>query len=165
MSNKLTSKKILKSLLNIILLIFLNGCESVKSAIGIKPATVWLEKITFRADDNMNDNSPVKVHVIIPYKEELANKVSAMDAATYFQQAKKLKSDAGEDLDVFSVDIVPGDTEEILEITPKNSTGVIALMFARYSTPGDHRTNVSADYELQVDMGKNDLKVNVVKKG
>lgn len=146
-------------------LTLLVGCDTVKSAIGIKPAKVWLEKITFRADDNMNDNSPVKVHVVIPYKDDLAGKLGGMDAATYFQQAKKLKSDAGDDIDVFSTDIIPGTTETILEITPKSSTGVIALMFARYLTPGDHRTNVSADYELKADMGKNDLKVTIIKKG
>ena len=113
----------------------------------------------------MNDDAPVTVHVVIPYKEELKKKLSAMDAATYFKQAKKLKSDAGDDLDVFSVDVVPGATDTVLEITPRSSLGLIALMFALYSTPGDHRTNVSADYELQVDMGSHDLKVNIIKKG
>jgi hypothetical protein len=38
-------------------------------------------------------------------------------------------------------------------------------MFARYDSPGDHRTNVSADYEIQVDLNKNDLKITTIKKG
>jgi type VI secretion system protein len=164
MENKQTYKKFFK-IFPFLGIIFLISCDTVKSAVGIKPAKVWLEKITFRADDNMNDSSPVKVHVVIPYKDDLAGKLGGMDATTYFQQAAKLKSDAGDDLDVFSVDIVPGTTETVLEIAPKSSAGVIALMFARYSTPGDHRTNVSADYELKADMGKNDLKVTIIKKG
>ena len=45
------------------------------------------------------------------------------------------------------------------------SSGFVALMFARYESPGDHRTNVSADYEIQVDLAKNDLKVTPIKKG
>lgn len=157
-------KKIFK-ILSFLGLTLLISCDTVKSAIGIKPAKVWLEKIIIRSDDNMNDSSPVKVHVVIPYKDDLAGKLGGMDAATYFEQAKKLKSDAGDDLDVFTIDIVPGTTEAILEITPQSTNGIIALMFARYLTPGDHRTNVSADYELKVDMGKNDLKVTVIKKG
>lgn len=157
-------KKFFK-IISLVTFIILIGCDTVKNAIGIKPAKVWLEKITFRADESMNDNSPVKVHVVIPYKDDLAAKIGGMDAATYFQQAQKLKSDAGDDLDVFSVDVIPGTLETVLEITPKSSAGVIALMFARYLTPGDHRTNVSADYELKADMGKNDLKVTVIKKG
>jgi hypothetical protein len=38
-------------------------------------------------------------------------------------------------------------------------------MFARYDSPGDHRTNVSADYEIQVDLNKYDLKITTIKKG
>ena len=67
-------------------------------------------------------------------------------------------------MDVFSIDIIPGYSSS-LAITPSNSTGVVALMFARYTSPGDHRTNVGADYEIQVDLGKNDLKVTPIKKG
>ena len=101
---------------------------------------------------------------MIAYKDDLATKLTGMDASAYFQSAKKLKSDAGNDLDVFSIDVVPDSTAS-LDITPASSTGVIALMFARYTTPGDHRTNVSADYEIQVDLDKNDLKVTPTKKG
>ncbi len=143
---------------------FLISCESVKSAVGIKQSKVWLEKINFKSTANANDSAPVKIHVVIAYKEALATDIGKMDANTYFQKAKKLKSDAGEDLDVFSIDIVP-DSSSSLDITPSNSTGIIALMFARYTSPGDHRTNVSADYEIQVDLDKNDLKITPIKKG
>lgn len=143
---------------------FLISCESVKSAIGIKQSKVWLEKINFKSTANANDSAPVKIHVVIAYKEDLATELGKMDANTYFQKTKKLKSDAGEDLDVFSTDIVP-DSSSSLDITPTNSSGIVALMFARYTSPGDHRTNISADYEIQVDLDKNDLRVTSIKKG
>lgn len=143
---------------------FLISCDSLKSAVGIKQSKVWLEKIDFKSAPNANDSAPVKIHVIIAYKEDLAAEIGKMDASTYFQKAKKLKSDAGEDLDVFSIDVVP-DSSSSLDITPSSSSGVVALMFARYASPGDHRTNVSADYEIQVDLGKNDLKITPIKKG
>jgi len=142
----------------------LMGCESIKSAVGIKQSKVWLEKINFKATANANDSAPVKIHVVIAYKEDLATTIGKLDANSYFQKAKKLKSDAGEDLDVFSVDIVP-DSFSSLDITPTHTTGIVALMFARYTSPGDHRTNVSADYEIQVDLDKNDLRVTPIKKG
>jgi type VI secretion system protein len=144
--------------------ILLMGCESVKSAVGIKQSKVWIEKINFKATENANDSSPIKIHVVIAYKDELAADLIKLDANAYFQKAKKLKSDAGDDLDVFSIDVVP-DSSASLDITPSSSTGAVALMFARYTSPGDHRTNVGADYEIQVDLEKNDLKVTPIKKG
>lgn len=157
--------KILKNIFSIgFLSIFLTNCDSVKNIMGIKQSKVWLEKVNFRASANANDSSPVKVHIVIPYKEDLVAKLSKMDAATYFQKAKTLKFDVGEDLDVFSIDIVP-DSYSSLDINPSNSSGLIALMFARYTSPGSHRINVSADYEIQVDLDKNDLKVTTMKKG
>jgi type VI secretion system VasD/TssJ family lipoprotein len=144
--------------------IVLMGCESVKSAVGIKQSKVWLEKINFKAAANANDSSPIKIHVVIAYKDELAAELTKLDANAYFQKAKKLKADAGDDLDVFSIDVVP-DSSASLDITPSSSTGAIALMFARYTSPGDHRTNVSADYEIQVNLEKSDLKVTPIKKG
>ncbi|MBP9828756.1 MAG: hypothetical protein KBD04_01830 [Proteobacteria bacterium] len=148
----------------VILITLLMGCESIKSAVGIKQSKVWLEKINFKAAANANDSAPVKIHVVIAYKEDLAAEIAKLDANSYFQKAKKLKSDAGEDLDVFSIDIVP-DSSTSLDIEPTHTTGVVALMFARYTSPGDHRTNVSADYEIQVDLDKNDLKITPIKKG
>ena len=140
------------------------GCEAVKSAVGIKQSKVWIEKINFKATANANDSSPIKIHVVIAYKDELAAEIAKLDADAYFKKAKKLKADAGDDLDVFSIDVVP-DSSASLDITPSSSTGVVALMFARYTSPGDHRTNVGADYEIQVNLEKGDLKVTPIKKG
>lgn len=157
---------IIKTINYLILAIFfvLTGCDAVKSAVGIQQSKVWIEKINFRADGNANDSSPVKIHVVIAYKDALAADLGKLTALDYFKKADKLKADAGTDMDVFSIDIIPGYSSS-LAITPSNSTGVVALMFARYTSPGDHRTNVGADYEIQVDLGKNDLKVTPIKKG
>lgn len=157
---------IIKTINYLILAIFfmLTGCDAVKSAVGIQQSKVWIEKINFRAEANTNDSSPVKIHVVIAYKDALAADLGKLTALDYFKKADKLKADAGTDMDVFSIDIIPGYSSS-LAITPSNSTGVVALMFARYTSPGDHRTNVGADYEIQVDLGKNDLKVTPIKKG
>ena len=144
--------------------LFFSGCESVKSAVGIKQSKVWIEKINFKAAANANNSAPIKVDVVIAYKDDLATEIGKLDANTYFQKAKKLKSDAGDDLDIFSIAILP-DSSTSLDIAPSNSAGVVAFMFARYDSPGDHRANVSADYEIQVDLNKNDLKITTVKKG
>lgn len=156
--------EIFSSILMIIGLLLLPGCESVKAAIGIQQSKVWLEKVTFKANANANDSSPTKIHIVIAYKEDLAGEIGKLTATDYFKKAVKLKADAGDELDVFSIDVVP-DSSASLDITPSRSTGVVALMFARYTSPGDHRTNVGADYEIQVILDKKDLKVVPVKKG
>lgn len=147
-----------------IISVLLISCDSVKNVVGIKQSKVWLEKVNFRSTANTNDSGPVKVHIVIAYKDDLAATLSKMDADTYFQKAKTIKSDAGEDLDVFSTEIIPS-SRSSLDITPSSSSGVVALMFARYISPGDHRANVSADYEIQVDLNKNDFKITTIKKG
>ena len=48
----------------VILITLLMGCESIKSAVGIKQSKVWLEKINFKAAANANDSAPVKIHVV-----------------------------------------------------------------------------------------------------
>ncbi len=145
-------------------LLLLCSCDAVKSAVGIQQSKVWLEKINFRADDNANNTSPVKIHVVIAYKEALATDLGKLTASDYFKKADKLKADAGVDMDVFTIEILTGSSIS-LPIVPTQSTGLVALMFARYTSPGDHRTNVGADYEIQVDLGKSDLKVTPIKKG
>ena len=145
-------------------LFFLVGCDAVKSAVGIKESKVWLQKVQFRAAENANNTSPVKIHIVIAYTEALAAEIGKLNAADYFKKADKLKADAGVDLDVFKIDVLAGRTVP-LDINPSKSSGFVALMFARYESPGDHRTNVSADYEIQVDLGKNDLKVTPITKG
>ena len=144
--------------------LLLSGCDAVKSAVGIQQSKVWLEKINFKSTPNANDSSPVKIHVVIAYKEALAADIAKLSATDYFQKAIKLKADNGDDLDVFSIDVLP-DSSNTLMITPNLSTGFVALMFARYTSPGDHRTNVGADYEIQVILDKKDLKVTPIKKG
>ena len=156
--------KKLITLAAIVCLLFLSCCDAVKSAAGIKQSKVWLEKVNFKASTNANDSSPIKIHIVIAYTEALATDISKLSASDYFKKADRLKADAGDDLDVFKIDIVP-DSSSTLDIAPSQSTGFVALMFARYTSPGDHRTNVGADYEIQVNLGKNDLKVVPIKKG
>jgi hypothetical protein len=69
--------------------LFLSSCESVKSAVGIKQSKVWIEKINFKSTANANDSSPIKIHVVVAYTENLATEIGKLDANAYFQKAKK----------------------------------------------------------------------------
>ncbi len=125
---------------------------------GIEQSKVWIEKVTLRSTADVNDNSPVKVHVVIAYTDDLAKSLKKMKAIDYFKQAGRLKADAGDDLDVFSIDLIP-DMTETLEIKPSYENGKIALIFARYLNPGDHRQNIGEYYDIFVELDKSDFKI------
>lgn len=146
--------------------LILNGCEAitngVKSAFNLKPAKVWVEKINLKASDDLNDNSPVVVHVVIAYTPDLLKDLLKLDADTYFQKAQQIKDDNGENIDVFVKEVLPGRRVD-MAIKPSKVTGEGAILFARYSSKGDHRVNIGADYEVIIEMGKNSFKAIPVK--
>ena len=137
--------------------------SAVKSVVNMQPAKVWLEKVNFVASDNVNDSSPITVHIVIPYKPELLADLSKMDADTYFQKADQLKLDNVGQIDVFSWDIIRGQHLNDVSITPSKVTGEGVLVFARYSSPGPHRVAVADDREITIQLDKMDFKVIPVK--
>ncbi len=149
--------------------VVLAGCggdavvSAVKSAISLQPAKVWLEKVSFKASDDVNDTSPVTVNIVIPYKPDLMADLSKMDADTYFKKVDQIKSDNAGQIDVFSWDIIRGQRLDNVPITPSKVTGEGVLVFARYSSPGPHRIAVGDDKEIIIQLEKLDFKVIPVK--
>lgn len=148
-------------------MIFISSCEnitsSIKSALNFKQAKVWLEKITFKASDDLNDSSPLVVHVLVVYSEDLLKDLKKMDSDAYFSKAQQIKDDNPDTLDVLVKELVPGRRVEMV-VKPTKLTGEAVVIFARYSSKGDHRFVVGGDYELIADMGKKDFKLTPVKK-
>jgi type VI secretion system protein len=132
---------------------------ALKSATNnFQPAKVWLEKVQFKAADNVNDTSPVTVHIVIAYKPELLKELMKMDAETYFHKLDQLKSDYTGQIDVFEWDIIRGQRLEA-PITPSQVSGEGVVVFARYSSPGDHRVAIADDHEVIIQLDKLDFKV------
>ncbi|MBY0462051.1 MAG: hypothetical protein K2Q34_02600 [Alphaproteobacteria bacterium] len=149
--------------------LILVGCGSdavvsaLKSVVSLQPAKVWIEKVNFAASDDLNDNSPVTVHIVIPYKPELLADLSKMDADVYFQKIEQIKLDNAGQIDVFSWDIIRGQHLNEVLITPSKVTGEGVLVFARYSSPGPHRVAIADDKEVTIQLDKLDFKVIPVK--
>jgi hypothetical protein len=74
-------------------------------AVNLHSAKVWLEKVQFKAADNVNDTSPITVHIIVPYKPELLKELMKMDAKTYFRKLPQIKTDYVGQFDIFEWDI------------------------------------------------------------
>ncbi len=149
--------------------IVLVGCgadavtSAIKSAISMQPAKVWLEKVHFKATDDVNDTSPVTVHIVVCYKPDLLADLVKMDADTYFQKADQIKTDNAGQIDVFSWDVIRGQRLNDQPITLSKVSGEGVLVFARYSSPGPHRIAVADDKEIIIQLEKLDFKVIPVK--
>lgn len=156
-------------LLLLLCLLTLAGCGSdavvsaLKSVVSLQPAKVWIERINFSASDDVNDNSPVTVHVVIVYKPELLADLSKMDADAYFQKIEQIKLDNAGQIDVFVWDIIRGQHLNEIPITPSKVSGEGVLVFARYSSPGPHRVAIADDREVTIQLDKLDFKVIPVK--
>lgn len=150
------------------LLLFLTSCttdalvSAFKSAVNFQTAKVWLEKIQFKAADNVNDTSPVTVHIVIPYKEDLFKELMKMDSETYFHKLDQLKSDHAGQIEIFEWDIIRGQRLNAT-IDPSRVSGEGAIVFARYSSPGPHRAAVGDAQEVIIQLDKLDFKVIPVK--
>jgi len=127
-------------------------------------AKVWLEKVKFVASNDLNNNSPVLVHIVIAYKPELLADLTKMDSEKYFKQLPQTRSDNGDNIDIFEFDIIPGQTKES-KIEPSKLSGEGVLVFARYESNGEHRAAIGPDAEVKIEMNKLDFKVSPIKPG
>lgn len=147
----------------------LSGCgadavvSAFKSVVSLQPAKVWLEKVNFAASDNVNDGSPVTVHIVVVYKPELLTDLSKMDSETYFQKVEQIKLDNTGQIDVFCWDIIRGQHLNEVPVTLSKVSGEGVLVFARYSSPGPHRVAIADDREVTIQLDKLDFKVIPVK--
>ncbi len=137
--------------------------SAVKMAIKMEPTKVWLQKVYFEVDDQLNEDSPVTVNVVVLYDEKLLKMLAKYTADQYFKKLEQIKRDAGKNMDIFQWEIVPGQTLGPQPVKPNHVTGVGILVFARYSTSGDHRQAIGDDREVTIQMGEKDFKIVPIK--
>lgn len=147
-----------------LLLVALSGCGSdivtgaLKGA-GLPKSKVWVENISFKATDDMNDDAPVTVSLVIVYKPELLAEIVKMDSSAFFEKVDQLKIDNAGQMDVFSWDIVSGQTLNDQPVSMSKMNGEGAIIFARYSTPGPHRAVLDEQSSVSVKLDKDDFQL------
>ena len=150
-------------------LVIVAGCapDALKSAltsvIKMDSTKVWLEKIKFNSSQDVNSNSPITVDILVFYEAESLKKIADLPADKYFDQKDQLKKDYGDQIDFFSYDIVPGQKMKDQPVNLSKSSGLAAVAFARYSTPGPHRATIGSDRIIQLDLERNDFKITTIK--
>lgn len=163
------SKKI-KLIVFSLFLIFQTGCLSemtstVKSALNFQSGKVWIERLRFKVDPNLNNNSPVTMNLIIVYRKDIMDELSKMTAFKYFNEINKIKrSYDSNSVKIFSFDIIPGQRMEDKNVLPERvSSALGAFIFVRYSNDGEHRVQLGSEKFLLVQLGKLDFSVSEIK--
>ncbi|MES2607430.1 MAG: hypothetical protein V4544_01655 [Pseudomonadota bacterium] len=148
-----------------LVLVSLIGCSngSLQSLLSFQTAKVWLNKVSFRVADDVNDSSPVTLHILISYKDDLLSELSKMSAEDYFKKSEQIKNDNAGNLDVFSWDLIRSQKLDDEPITPTKVNGVGVLVFARYSTPGDHRISIADAEAVLIKLDKGDFSIESIK--
>ncbi len=143
----------------VFLVFLLSGCGGKSFFPFMQSTNIWLEKVHFVADDDMNNQTPVVVDIAFCYNENAFDKLLQLNAKSYFQKKKQLVRDLGDHLKIFSADVIPGSVSN-LETKVCSKPGVTgALMFVRYNTDGDHRYTVGSAYQIEVSLHKADFAV------
>lgn len=141
------------------------GCSngSLQSILSFETAKVWLNKVSFRVADDVNDSSPVTLHILIPYKEDLLSDLSKMSAEEYFKRSEQIKNDNAGNLDIFAWDLIRSQKLDDEPVVPTKVSGVGIIVFARYSTPGDHRMSIADDEAVLIKLDKADFSIESMK--
>lgn len=151
-----------------LIILLLTGCtpnlflNTWQSLYNLKTSTVWLEKVSFDVSDHVNDDSPVLVHIVIPYSEDLMKRLSKMPAQEYFAKIDQIKLDSAEKLDIFPFELVRSETRTDLPISLKDYSGVGILVFANYTTPGNHRCSIGTEESVMIHLQDNDFYITPI---
>ena len=137
--------------------------DAVTSAAKLSAAKVWLQEVQFNVAQNMNENAPVSVKIVIVHDADLDKKMGKLTASQYFEQEANLQADHAGQFEVFSAEVVPGQKNDPLPIDPSDVNAVGIWVFGRYATPGPHRQKVGTDRIVQLEMLRKDFKVKTIK--
>lgn len=140
----------------------LPGCSdaimsAAKSITSFTPGKVWIEKVQFRIDDDMNDSAPVSIHMLIIYKQDVYDQVAGMNADDYFKKSDQLRRDNPNMIDFFTWDVAPGQPKEEQNIVPSRADGLGVVIFARYKSPGAHRAALADERQIRIVLEKLDF--------
>lgn len=137
--------------------------SEILSALKFEMAAVWLQNVRFSLSGEINNNSPVEVHVLFINDDGLIKRLGEMDAHEYFAHSEQILSDYRSVLEVFSQTVVPGQINDPLFTNPKNCLSKMCIIYAKFNTPGAHRYNVGSDRIVEMELGPLGFTVKTIK--
>lgn len=121
-----------------------------------------LEKIAFSVEDHLNDDRPVRLHLIVFYDEALETIFLSISAREYFNRYKQIAKDYPNKIKIFEWQI-PAEKRNTDKIKVEYESNMMSpaggFIFVSYDGPGDHRMRIPAsEKEIEISLGQNDFK-------
>lgn len=140
--------------LALLLSLLLGGCALVFRS------PVKLRGYDLSAAPRANDDSPVRVDVVVVNDEPLAKQVAKLTAAAWFAGKGQLMLDNPRLLEVTSLEPVPGQALPWRRMRWRGKAQA-AFVFADYPTAGDHRVRVDPYRWISIRLAEDSMAVAV----
>ncbi len=135
--------------------IFLWSCS--KSPFG--NPNVYLERATIVGEMGMNRDTATAVDIVLVYDPELLKQVITLTANDYFLKKNQLMKDNPNLINAVSFEMVPGQVIPDTAITLSKLNAEGAIIFANYTTPGDHRRVLGRQQTVLIRLGEADFTI------
>ena len=141
-----------------ILLVFL-ALVIVATTAPLTSAQSELE-IKVKVSPQANDNNPVAFDLVLVTDKELLKKLMKISASEWFENRTQYRLDHPEEtgLEAGRWEWVPGQIVVLDPITVEREI-VGGVVFANYSTPGDHRAAINPRKSFAINLGVKDFTV------
>lgn len=101
--------------------------------------SVELRTLTLDVAPQANRDTPLAVDFVAVQNPELLKLLLSIPAKQWFEQREQLRRDYLKAIDVWSLELVPGQFMESRDIPMSGNPAVGLLVYAGYNNPGTHR--------------------------
>lgn len=149
----------------LMLMLSLSGCSMLKKTLFPPGVKLDWDLVSLTTAASSNRDFPVAVDIVLVMDEALARKISSMKAADWFaSRAGLIKANPG-DLDIESLELVPGATITLPGKRFTEKRVFLAVIMADYFTSGEHNVRVDTfKGKLSIELGATDFSVSASEK-
>jgi len=138
--------------------VFVAGCSSFSGL--FESAPVRAREIEIQVDPAANNNTATAIDLVILYDKGLLKEFLSLSSKDYFEKYNQLSRDYP-GVEVVRWEVVPGKKIPAEPLKYSRGTPKAAVVFADYTTPGQHRYSVGEGEKISVRLMENDFKVTV----
>ena len=136
-------------------LTFLSSCDTLS-----KIQNVWVDSVDITVDRDANNDSATSIDLVFLFKKELVDEVSKLTSHDYYRRVDQLVRDNPKLIQIVRWELAPGQYLPNEKIKGVEGTPLAGIIFASYSTPGDHRVILGLQRNLDIHLMANDFFVS-----
>ena len=143
----------------IALSICLTSCAAMEAFTGKGPQ-ILIENIKIVAERNMNNNSATPLDLVLVYDEKLLGILLGLTANDYFAKRQQLLKDNSGMMEAISFEMTPSQVLPDYQVKYLYPNPAGAILYANYSTPGEHRVKLAKQKDLLIKLGTLDFTID-----